>query len=55
VVNNPFMVMEPLVELKPDLILMDLYMPECDGMSWPEYCDSSPVSTVCRSCFYPPR
>ncbi len=31
VVNNPFKAMEALQEFAPDLILIDLYMPECNG------------------------
>ncbi|HEX8465674.1 MAG TPA: diguanylate cyclase [Abditibacterium sp.] len=31
VVTDPFAVMEPLVNFRPDLILMDLYMPGCAG------------------------
>lgn len=31
-VNNPFNVMESLLEFAPDLILIDIYMPECNGM-----------------------
>lgn len=31
-VNNPLNVMEPLLEFTPDLILLDIYMPECNGM-----------------------
>lgn len=31
-VNDPFKVMESLVEFVPDLILLDIYMPECNGM-----------------------
>ena len=30
-VNNPFNVIEALLEFTPDLILIDLYMPECNG------------------------
>jgi len=30
-VNNPFSVIEALYEFTPDLILIDLYMPECSG------------------------
>jgi diguanylate cyclase (GGDEF)-like protein len=30
-VNNPFNVIEELLEFTPDLILIDLYMPECNG------------------------
>jgi diguanylate cyclase (GGDEF)-like protein len=30
-VNNPFNVIESLLEFAPDLILIDLYMPECNG------------------------
>ena len=30
-INNPFKVMEALLEFAPDLILIDLYMPECNG------------------------
>jgi diguanylate cyclase (GGDEF)-like protein len=30
-VNNPFNVIEALIEFTPDLILIDLYMPECNG------------------------
>ena len=30
-VNNPFNVIEALFEFTPDLILIDLYMPECNG------------------------
>lgn len=30
-VNNPFNVIESLLEFTPDLILIDLYMPECNG------------------------
>lgn len=32
VVNDPLLVMSPLFEFKPDLILMDMYMPGCSGM-----------------------
>lgn len=32
VVNDPFKVMEALLEFVPDLILLDIYMPECNGM-----------------------
>lgn len=31
-VNDPLQVMSPLFEFKPDLILMDMYMPGCSGM-----------------------
>jgi diguanylate cyclase (GGDEF)-like protein len=31
-VNDPLQVMSPLYEFKPDLILMDMYMPGCNGM-----------------------
>ena len=30
-VTDPLDVMEPLVDFRPDLILMDVYMPECNG------------------------
>jgi diguanylate cyclase (GGDEF)-like protein len=30
-VNNPFKVIDALLEFTPDLILIDLYMPECNG------------------------
>jgi diguanylate cyclase (GGDEF)-like protein len=32
VINNPFDVMIQLLEFTPDLILLDLYMPECSGL-----------------------
>ncbi len=32
VVTDPMQVMQPLVEFKPDLILMDMYMPGCSGL-----------------------
>jgi diguanylate cyclase (GGDEF)-like protein len=32
VVNNPLDVMVPLLEFNPDLILLDIYMPECNGL-----------------------
>lgn len=32
VVNDPLEVMGPLIEFSPDLILIDMYMPGCDGM-----------------------
>lgn len=32
VVNDPMKVMTPLVEFEPDLILIDMYMPGCNGM-----------------------
>ena len=32
VVNSPLKVMAPLLEFCPDLILIDIYMPECNGM-----------------------
>lgn len=32
VVNNPLDVMVPLYEHIPDLILLDIYMPECNGL-----------------------
>lgn len=32
VVNNPLDVMVPLIEFTPDLILLDIYMPECNGL-----------------------
>ncbi|NJN66489.1 MAG: diguanylate cyclase [Chloroflexaceae bacterium] len=31
-VNDPLQVMQPLFEFRPDLILMDVYMPECTGL-----------------------
>ncbi|MCP4352460.1 MAG: diguanylate cyclase [Desulfobacterales bacterium] len=31
-VNDPLKIMEPLEEFRPDLILMDMYMPECSGL-----------------------
>ncbi len=31
-VTNPLQVMEPLVNFNPELILMDVYMPSCNGM-----------------------
>jgi diguanylate cyclase (GGDEF)-like protein len=31
-VSDPLLVMPPLFEFKPDLILMDMYMPGCNGM-----------------------
>lgn len=31
-VNNPFHVIRELLEFTPDLILVDLYMPECNGL-----------------------
>lgn len=32
VVTEPLLVMQPLLEFVPDLILMDVYMPECSGL-----------------------
>lgn len=32
VVSDPLTVMQPLSEFKPDLILMDVYMPSCSGL-----------------------
>jgi diguanylate cyclase (GGDEF)-like protein len=32
VVRDPMAVMEPLVELRPDVLVMDLYMPDCSGL-----------------------
>ena len=32
VVNNPLDVMVPLLEFTPDLILLDIYMPQCNGL-----------------------
>jgi diguanylate cyclase (GGDEF)-like protein len=32
IVTDPLQVMTPLFEFKPDLILMDMYMPGCNGM-----------------------
>lgn len=31
-ITNPGRICQPLAEFSPDLILMDLYMPECDGI-----------------------
>jgi diguanylate cyclase (GGDEF)-like protein len=31
-ITNPLQVMQPLFEFRPDLILMDVYMPECTGL-----------------------
>lgn len=33
VVTDPLQIMRPLVDFRPDLILMDMYMPNCDGMT----------------------
>ncbi|MBD1920048.1 diguanylate cyclase [Microcoleus sp. FACHB-831] len=32
VVTDPLQIMSPLIEFRPDLILMDMYMPGCDGL-----------------------
>ncbi len=32
IVTNPMQVMEPLSDFRPDLILMDVYMPVCNGL-----------------------
>lgn len=32
IVTNPMQVFQPLIEFNPDLILMDVYMPHCNGM-----------------------
>lgn len=32
IVTNPMEVMQPLAEFKPELILMDMYMPQCTGV-----------------------
>jgi diguanylate cyclase (GGDEF)-like protein len=32
VVTDPMQVMQPLIEFRPDLILMDMYMPGCSGL-----------------------
>ncbi|MBD2019910.1 diguanylate cyclase, partial [Leptolyngbya sp. FACHB-36] len=32
IVTNPLQVMQPLSEFKPDLVLMDIYMPSCNGL-----------------------
>ena len=32
VVNDPIKVMQPLAEFRPDMILMDLHMPSCNGL-----------------------
>jgi len=32
IVTDPMQVMQPLAEMSPDLILMDLYMPGCNGL-----------------------
>lgn len=32
IVNSPFTVLDVMEEFNPDLVLMDLYMPECDGL-----------------------
>lgn len=32
VLNDPMAAMQPLFEFEPDLILIDMYMPSCDGM-----------------------
>lgn len=32
VITDPLRVMQPLIEFRPDLILMDLYMPGCNGL-----------------------
>jgi diguanylate cyclase (GGDEF)-like protein len=32
VVTNPIEIMQPLAEFRPDIILMDMYMPNCDGL-----------------------
>ncbi len=31
-IADPLQVMQPLIEFRPDLILMDMYMPGCDGL-----------------------
>lgn len=32
VITNPIEIMQPLAEFRPDLILMDMYMPSCNGL-----------------------
>lgn len=32
IVTDPLLTMGPLLEMRPDLILMDMYMPSCNGM-----------------------
>ncbi len=32
IVTNPMQIFQPLIEFRPDLILMDMYMPYCSGM-----------------------
>jgi diguanylate cyclase (GGDEF)-like protein len=32
VINDPITVMQPLAEFRPDMILMDLHMPSCNGL-----------------------
>jgi diguanylate cyclase (GGDEF)-like protein len=32
IVTDPLLAMVPLIEMRPDLILMDMYMPGCNGM-----------------------
>ena len=32
VLTDPLLVMQPLEEFRPDLVLTDLYMPQCDGL-----------------------
>src|SRR5439155_1576195 len=32
IVTDPLQIMTPLLELKPDLLLMDMYMPGCTGL-----------------------
>ncbi|EMG36977.1 diguanylate cyclase (GGDEF) domain-containing protein [Desulfocurvibacter africanus PCS] len=36
IVGNPLQALERMTEFRPDLILMDLYMPECSGMELAE-------------------
>ena len=54
-VSEPEQLIDMLREFRPDMVLMDMYLPNCNGRDLAK--GDSPDTGLCRSadCFYLPR